>query len=98
MSGTPTDGVVKLCRDCVFAKPTAWWDLAGWGERYRFAKCLHPNAIQKPANIRLTDGVIEEAKRDYCNTARHPDLDMCLPEARWFKPKRTPPLTESTTP
>jgi hypothetical protein len=89
MSNAPTGSATKLCRDCVFAKPTPWWDAAGWyGRRYEFAKCQRAEALHRAASVRLTDGAYEKAEQHFCTTARDASCGMCLPEARWFEPKR----------
>lgn len=48
----------KLCKDCKFVKPTAWWELPFIFRRYEFAHCVHPIAgfFEWDKNDWLVDG------------------------------------------
>jgi hypothetical protein len=66
----------KICKDCIHARPTAWWDLIFIFNRYEYAMCA--------AETNPVDGVPEH----YCSTQRQ-WFGECKPQGLLFEPKNT---------
>lgn len=73
----------KFCKSCKWVRPTPWYDCAGWGNRYRFAKCANIKAQgASHDNDSMIDG---ETHITYCSVAR---LDWnCGKDSKYWEAK-----------
>jgi hypothetical protein len=72
--------VVKLCKDCKWARPDRVLFVFPWWE---FTKCdAPPNRVHS-----VVDGAWKR-RWELCYVHRtHNDDDVCGPDAKWFEPK-----------
>lgn len=78
---------LKLCKDCIHAKPHGWLETLFLWSRWEFAKCT------APAQRKVMDPVSGKIKQEllYCSTARlHLTMipNHCGVDAKFFEPKR----------
>ena len=84
LTSTPAQDDPRLCRDCRWVKPTAWWDMPFLLDRYRFAKCQRPEAVFIPRQVNSVSGRVSSGEQHYCETMR--DFD-CGPSGKLWEPR-----------
>jgi hypothetical protein len=81
---------VVYCQDCKHVRPSSWFDPAGFGDRYRFARCTSPHL---GGQTLVSRGGTDE--NEFCSVQRtkYETIDTCGREGRYFEPKRPAGVT-----
>jgi hypothetical protein len=74
----------RLCRDCRWAQSGGW---PYWPDRWRFAKCLHPNATE-PVRRSLVSGHTYGGGQEWAQVMRGDCGERyCGPEGKLWEPQ-----------